>query len=169
MNPKVVQNARWATDEKFGLKSPFCIRAVSERIESVGGFPNQLVSASSFAPREGGGGDGCFRRSSRAGGRGGGVGRVVAQSGGRAFQSERRERRALGEAVQYHGRDFADAFRGRSALRPDRGASRLSLGPDPAQAGHHAARDKGTADRQLRRALCGLGAVAFLRPSRDHL
>ena len=42
------------------------------------------------------------------------------------------------------------------ALRPDRGASRLSLGPDPAQAGHHAARDKGTADRQLRRALCGL-------------
>src|SRR5271166_225581 len=101
------------------------LRAVSERIESVGGFPNQLVSASSFAPREGGGGDGCFRRSSRAGGRGGGVGRVVAQSGGRAFQSERRERRALGEAVQYHGRDFADAFRGRSALRPDRGASRL--------------------------------------------
>src|SRR5208337_2583539 len=91
------------------------VRAVSERIESVGGFPNQLVSASSFAPREGGGGDGCFRRSSRAGGRGGGVGRVVAQSGGRAFQSERRERRALGEAVQYHGRDFADAFRGRSA------------------------------------------------------
>src|SRR5271166_163019 len=149
--------------------TPTLLRAVSERIESVGGFPNQLVSASSFAPREGGGGDGCFRRSSRAGGRGGGVGRVVAQSGGRAFQSGRRERRALGEAVQYHGRDFADAFRGRSALRPDRGASRLSLGPDPTQAGHHAARDKGTADRQLRRALCGLGAVAFLRPSRDHL
>ena len=29
------------------------------------------------------------------------LGGVVAQSGGRAFQSERRERRALGEAVQY--------------------------------------------------------------------
>ena len=36
-------------------------------------------------------------------------------------------------------------------------------------AGHHAARDPGAADRQLRRALCGLRAVAFLRPSRDHL
>jgi transposase-like protein len=45
----------------------------------------------------------------------------------------------------------------------------LSVGPDPAQPGHHAARDPGAADRQLRRALCGLCAVAFLRPSRDHL
>ena len=45
----------------------------------------------------------------------------------------------------------------------------LSPGPDPAHAGHHAARDPGAADRQLRRALCGLRAMAFLRPSRDHL
>ena len=36
-------------------------------------------------------------------------------------------------------------------------------------AGPHAARDPGAADRQLRRALCGLRAVAFLRSSRDHL
>src|SRR5208337_5650861 len=42
------------------------LRAVSERTESVGGFPNRLISASSFTPREGGGGDGSFRRSSRA-------------------------------------------------------------------------------------------------------
>ena len=45
-------------------------------------------------------------------------------------------------------------------------ASRLSLGPDPAQPGPHAARDPGTADRQLRRALCGLRAVAFHRLKR---
>ena len=32
-----------------------------------------------------------------------------------------------------HGRDFAGAFWRRPPLRPDRGASRLSLGPDPAQ------------------------------------
>ncbi len=31
------------------------------------------------------------------------LGGVVAQSGGRAFQSERSERGALGEAVQDHG------------------------------------------------------------------
>src|SRR5271157_596959 len=35
-------------------------RAVSERTESVGGFPNQIISDSTFTPREGGGGDGSF-------------------------------------------------------------------------------------------------------------
>ena len=79
------------------------VRAVSERIETLGGFPNQLISA--FSSR-------------------------------------------------------------RSALRPDRGASRLSPGPDPAHAGHYAARNKGAVDRQLRRALCGLRAMAFLRSLR---
>src|SRR5947207_15999480 len=57
------------------------------------------------------------------------------QSGGLSFQSERGERGALGEAVHNHGRDFARAFRGRPPLRPDRGASRLSVGPGPAQPG----------------------------------
>ncbi len=36
-------------------------RAVSERTESTGGFPNRLSSDSWFPPREGGGGDGAFR------------------------------------------------------------------------------------------------------------
>jgi hypothetical protein len=76
------------------------------------------------------------------------------------------ERSALGEAVPNHGRNFAGALWRRPTPRPDRGASRLSVGPDPAQPGHDAARDPGAADRQLRRALFGLCAVAFLRPSR---
>jgi len=37
------------------------LRAVSERTESTGGFPNQLSSDSWSLPREGGGGDGAFR------------------------------------------------------------------------------------------------------------
>jgi len=37
------------------------LRAVSERTESTGGFPNRLSSDSWFPPREGGGGDGAFR------------------------------------------------------------------------------------------------------------
>src|SRR5208337_3739764 len=38
------------------IDSGIRVRAVSERTESVGGFPNRLISASSFTPREGGGG-----------------------------------------------------------------------------------------------------------------
>jgi hypothetical protein len=40
----------------------------------------------------------------------------------------------------------------RSPLRPHRGPSRLSSGPDPPHAGHHAAGNKGAPYRQLRRA-----------------
>jgi len=40
---------------------PAQTRAVSERTESTGGFPNRLSSDSWFPPREGGGGDGAFR------------------------------------------------------------------------------------------------------------
>ena len=82
---------------------------------------------------------------SRAPGRGGGVGRVVAHiRRPHVSKLERREPTALGAAVSIPrwSSSLADALPGRSALRPDRGASRLSLGPDPAQAGHHAARDK---------------------------
>ena len=72
------------------------------------------------------------------------------------------------EALRDHGRDFAGAFWRRSPLPPHRGASRLSSGPDPPHAGHHAAGNKGAPYRQLRRAFLFVRAVALLRPSRDH-
>ena len=46
-------------------------------------------------------------------------------------------------------KDVGRAFWRRPTLRPDRGASRLSVGPDPAQPEHDAARDPGAPDRQL--------------------
>src|SRR5208337_2360967 len=103
------------------------LRAVSERIESVGGFPNRLISASSFTLREWGPRGWVFPTIFASAWLSGGLGRVVAQSGGHAFQSEHSERSALGEAVPNHGRNFAGALWRRPPLRPDRGASRLSV------------------------------------------
>ena len=58
---------------------------------------------------------------------------VLSRNRAAAFPSERSERGSLGEAVPNHGRDFGGAFWRRPPRRPDRGASRLSLGPGPAQ------------------------------------
>ena len=52
--------------------------------------------------------------------------------------------------LQDHGADFAFAFRGRSPVRPYRGAARLFARLDPSHAGHHAARDPRAPDPKLR-------------------
>ena len=54
---------------------------------------------------------------------------AVAQCGRQAFRCEHRKRGALGGALQDHGADFA--FRGRSPVRPYRGAARLFARLDP--------------------------------------
>ena len=77
---------------------------------------------------------------------------------------EHRKRGALGDALQDHGADFAFAFRGRSPVRPDRGAARLFARLDRPHAGHHAARDPRAPDAKLRRALFGFRALVLLRP-----
>ena len=62
------------------------------------------------------------------------------------------------------GQILAFAFRGRSPVRPDRGAARLFARLDRPHAGHHAARDPRAPDAKLRRALFGFRALALLRP-----
>ena len=52
------QVALWIYRERNSVGNA---RAVSERTELTGGFPNWLSSDSWFPPREGGGGDGAFR------------------------------------------------------------------------------------------------------------
>ena len=74
-------------------------------------------------------------------------GRAVAQRGGQAVRGEHRERGALGAALRGDGRDFAGALGRRSPLRPRRGPSRLSSGPDPPHAGHH---DAGNQERLIK-------------------
>ena len=69
------------------------------------------------------------------------LGGLSPNAGRQAFRCEHRKRGALGDALQDHGADFAFAFRGRSPVRPYRGAARLFARLDPPHAGHHAARD----------------------------
>src|SRR5271166_36041 len=76
---------------------------------------------------------------------------------------------SLGDALQDHGADFAFPFRGRSPVRPYRGAARLFARLDPPHAGYHAARDPRAPDPKLRRALLGFRALALLRPPWRHV
>src|SRR5208337_1538782 len=120
-------------------------------------------------PWEGGGGDGAFRRSSRTRCGGGGGRWHVAQRGSQAFWGQHRQRRALGGAVQSQGRDLAGSDGGRSSFRSYRGPSRLSVRSHRPPAGHDAAGNTGTPDRQLRRAFLVLRALALFRSPWAHL
>src|SRR5208337_2707583 len=122
-----------------------------------------------LSPSEGGGGDGAFRRSSRTRCGGGGGRWHVAQRGSQAFWGQHRQRRALGGALQSQGRDLAGSDGGRSSFRSYRGPSRLSVRSHRPPAGHDAAGNTGTPDRQLRRAFLVLRALALFRSPWAHL
>jgi hypothetical protein len=82
---------------------------------------------------------------------------------------EHRKRGVLGDALQDHRADFAFAFRGRSPVRPYRGAARLFARLDPPHAGYHAAPNPRAPDSKLRRALLGFRALALLRSPWRHV
>ena len=74
--------------------------------------------------------------------------------------------RFAGSSNSRRRRDFAQSVRRRPSLQPHRSSSRLPHGLDPPHARHHAARNRGEADQELRRAFFEFRAVALLRASR---
>ena len=73
------------------------------------------------------------------------LGRLSRHAAARRFGVSIASGGALGDALQDHRADFAFALRGRSPVRPHRGAARLFARLDPPHAGHHAARESKSA------------------------